>query len=85
MKKQIVIAFIRTSLVPPLAGFILAWLVKHGITANAVWLNNLLVIGLAGIYYIILHVVEVISKNPIIKKWAGIFLGYPSQPQYKEK
>lgn len=82
MNRNFIIAFIRTSLVPPMAGFILAWLVKHGISIQAAWVTSLLVIALSGIYYVIFHMVEVLSKNPRVQKWAGIFLGYPKQPTY---
>lgn len=85
MKKEIIIAFIRTSVVPPIAGFILSLGVKHGIEIKASWVNSLLVILLSGIYYIVLHVAEVLAKNPKVKKWAGIFLGYPKTPNYGGK
>lgn len=83
--KALAVAFIRTSLVPPVAGFILTWAVAHGITINSTWVYTAATIMLSGIYYIGLHMVEIIASNPTIKKWAGIFLGYPTAPTYQEK
>ena len=83
--KSIVVAFIRTSLVPPLAGYLLTWLVSHGIKIETGLLYSLVTIILSGIWYLVFHMVEVLASNPKVKKWAGIFLGYSSTPNYEEK
>lgn len=83
--KALVVAWIRTSLVPPLAGFILAYLTDHGITnINSTWIFTVVTIVLSGVWYMTFHLVEILAANPKIKKLAGIFLGYPSIPKYKE-
>lgn len=85
LKKQYVIAAIRTILVTPIAGFCITWLVAHGIKIEESWVYSAFTILFSGIYYLVVHMVEVLAKNPRIKYWAGIFLGYPSTPKYKEQ
>lgn len=80
MKKvpEFLIAVVRTSIVPPIVGFAAAHLPFLPIDKVTVAVTFLI----SGIYYIILHGIEVAAKNPSVKKWAGIFLGYAKQPAY---
>ena len=76
--KELGVSFIRTSLVPPLAAIILQWLLAHKIN----FLNESVVFTgvtfvISGIWYVTFRSIEVISEKPAVKKWAGIFLGYP--------
>lgn len=76
--KEYVIALIRTSIVPPLAGWLLTRLPMFDRTSIQV----VLIILLSGVWYMVFHAIEVLAKNPTVKKWAGIFLGFPAQPKY---
>lgn len=75
--KELGVSFIRTSIVPPLAGFIGAWLVKHNITQiEQEWVFALTTLVLSGVWYLLFRAIEIISERPKVMKWAGIFLGY---------
>lgn len=76
--KEYIIALIRTSIVPPLAGYLLTRLPMFDRTS----IEMVLVVVLSGVWYTVFHGIEVLSQNPLIKKWAGIFLGFPAQPKY---
>lgn len=76
--RDYVIALIRTSIVPPIAGYILTRLPMFDNTT----IEMGLVVILSGIWYSVFHGIEVIAQNPTVVKWAGIFLGFPRQPAY---
>lgn len=76
--KEYIVALIRTSIVPPLAGYLLTRLPMFDRTS----IEMVLVVVLSGVWYTVFHGIEVLSQNPTIKKWAGIFLGFPAQPKY---
>lgn len=76
--KEYVIALIRTSIVPPMAAYIITRFPVFEHTS----VEMVLVVVLSGIWYSIFHGIEVLSQNPKIKKYAGIFLGFPAQPKY---
>lgn len=82
--KELGISFIRTSLVSPTVGFLLMVATRHGIEIKASWLVALVTIVYSGVWYVLLRMVEIAAKNEHIKKWAGIFLGYPSTPKYEK-
>lgn len=76
--KELVVSLIRTSLVPPVAGFVLAWLTSHHVTAiHSEWVFTVVTVVLTGLWYVIFRAIELINTNPTVKKWAGVFLGYP--------
>lgn len=79
------IALIRSTIVPPVGGSVVAFLTARGFNVNATWVIIALTTVLSGLWYIIFHAIEVLAKNPKVQKWAGIFLGYPSAPSYQEK
>ena len=81
--KSIGVAFLRTSVVPPLAGFLATWLLSKGVKIEATWVYSLCTIALSGIWYLTLHMVEVLTAKPKVQKWAGIFLGHPTMPVYQ--
>jgi hypothetical protein len=83
--KQLGIAFIRTSLVPPVGGFVATWLLNKGINISGNMLYAAIAIILSGIWYLLLHAIEVLAKNPKVKRWAGIFLGYPVEVSYEKR
>lgn len=76
--KEYVVALIRTSIVPPIAGYLLTKLPMF--SANSIQMA--LFVILSGVWYTVFHGIEVLAKNPTVVKWAGIFLGFPKQPAY---
>jgi hypothetical protein len=82
--KPLGIAFIRTSLVPPVGGFVLKWFLEKGVdlSEKSTTVNIVTFTVLSGIYYLLFHFIETVAKNPRVRKWAGIALGYPSRPKY---
>ena len=83
--KQIGIAFIRTSLVPPVGGFLATWLLSKGINISGTILYSVITLLLSGVWYVLFHAIEVLSKKPRVRKWAGIFLGYPVEVSYEKR
>ena len=76
--KELVVSWIRTAVVPPIAALLLQWLLALGITSlNSNLVFNGVTLILTGIWYLIFRGLEIISSKPWVKKWAGIFLGYP--------
>jgi hypothetical protein len=80
--KDFGIALIRTSIVPPTVGLVLTWLAKNNITISSTYVSSVLTVTFSGVWYIIFHGIEVLSSKPKVRKWAGIFLGFPKTPQY---
>ena len=84
--KDLGTAFIRTSLVPPVGGFVLLKLAEWGIDlkekSQHVYLATYVI--LSGLYYVVVHGVEVLSRNPSVRRWAGIFLGSPKKLTYTD-
>lgn len=76
--KELGVSFIRTSLVPPAAALVIQWLLAHQITALS---SEVVFTGvtflISGLWYVAFRGIEILSKNPTVKHWAGIFLGYP--------
>lgn len=76
--KELGISFIRTSLVPPAAALVIQWLLAREITALS---QEVVFTGvtflISGVWYIAFRGIELAASNPTVKKWAGIFLGYP--------
>jgi threonine/homoserine/homoserine lactone efflux protein len=84
--KELVVAWIRTSLVPPTAGLILTWLANRGITSiEESWVFAVTTLVLSGVWYLLFRAIEIWSQNPRIRRIAGIFLGYPARPTYLEE
>ncbi len=76
------IAIIRTSIVPPVGGLVATFLLSKGIQIEEKYVFTALTILFSGIYYVVLHLTETLSKSPTVRKWAGIFLGFPARPAY---
>ena len=76
------IAIIRTSIVPPTVGLVLTWLAKNNVTISSTWASSALTVLFSGIWYIVFHGIEILARKPWVRKWAGIFLGFPSPPKY---
>lgn len=84
--KAIGIAFVRTSIVPPTAGFLATWMVSHyGVRIQTAWVYTGVSMFASGIYYLAFHLVESLAARPNVQKWAGIALGHPTQPTYLSK
>ena len=83
--KPLGIAFIRTSLVPPVGGFLIAKLLEWGIDVkpNSPTVFYLVTVILSGLYYLGFAGLEALAKNPKVRKLAGIFLGMPKPPRYE--
>lgn len=81
--KDFGIALIRTSIVPPAVGFLATFFLSRGINVETGYITAGLTILFSGLWYIILHGVEVLAKKEKVRKWAGIFLGYPKTPNYR--
>lgn len=80
--KTLGVSFIRTSLVPAVGGWLGAKLILAGISVPAPWLFAAISLLLSGVWYISFHAIEVLSTKPKVRKWAGIFLGYPVEVTY---
>jgi len=75
--KELVVSWIRTSVVPPTAALILTWLAQRNIQLPDTTVYWFVTLFLSGVWYVIFRGIEILSENPKVKKWAGIFLGYP--------
>ena len=80
--KDFGIALIRTSIVPPTVGLVLTWLAKNNVTISSTYVSSVLTVIFSGVWYIFFHGIEVLSKKPRVRYWAGIFLGFPKTPSY---
>lgn len=82
--KDLGVAFIRTSLVPPVGGYVLLKLTEWGFDVNekSDTVYYLTFMFFSGLYYLIVHGIETLSRNPKVRKWAGIFLGSRKTPDY---
>lgn len=80
--KEVVVSWIRTAVVPPLAAIIVQFLVTNGFDfANESIVINALTFVFVGVWYLVFRGLEVLSENPKVKYWAGVFLGYPRNPR----
>lgn len=73
-----VISIIRTTLVPLVGSWIVQVLLNWGIDFKpnqTFW--SALTFVIMGLWYVVFRGIEILSENPTVKKWAGIFLGYP--------
>jgi len=75
--KEIVVSWIRTAVVPPAAALVIQWLLSLGFSSvnEAIVFNGLTFI-ITGIWYLAFRAIEILSQKEMVKKWAGIFLGY---------
>ncbi len=80
--KSLGIAFIRTSIVPPVGGFLVTFFLEKGINIDSSIIYTVVTFVMSALYYLVFHGIEVLSQNPKIKHLAGIALGYPAQPKY---
>lgn len=78
MVREYVVSLLRTSVVP----FIAAWVIHMLQHWNIQWFTDSQILNgttivVASIWYAIFRWIEIIAKKPLVKKIAGILLGYP--------
>jgi len=78
--KELVVSWIRTALVPPIAALVIQFFIQRGFQFNEGLVINAVTFLLIGLWYLVFRAIELLARNPRIKRLAGIFLGYPRYP-----
>ena len=81
--KEFGVSLVRTSVVPPLAGFILMKLAEWQITIDETTVSTIVFAVCSAIWYAAFRLIEIFSQNPKFIRWAGILLGAPKAPDYE--
>jgi len=79
------ISMIRTSIVPPLAGWLLLQAVRYGVTVDSGTVQLVVLTVLTAVWYGVMRAVELVAANPRVVRIAGWLLGSPSAPAARLK